>query len=403
VSRRTYLRRRILVFGGLGAFLLAALYLPMTLLAPLPPASAQSVATVVPENPPVDLSWPAFGSSAVGAVGFSGVLASNGPTTPRPIASISKIVTSLVVLEEKPLADASAGPTITMTAADTALYRSYLARNGEVRSVWPGLTLTERQLLEVVLVASANNYAESMAVWAFGSVPKFLDATRDWLDRNGLHDTTITEPTGMSPANTSTTEDLLELAKIALAHPVVSDIVGSQTVTLPHFGTVTNTNELLGVDGIVGIKTGTLPEAGACLLFASTIDVDGTPVTIVGVLLGGPDHPTIDVAIRALLASATGGFRQIQVVTAGEVFYTYSTPWEQSARAVATHDVSALVWAGMPITTHARASEVRDGEPGDQVGSITVNVEDSTQVVSLDLDSTIADPGPWWRLTHPFG
>lgn len=391
------------MFGGLGIVLLAALYLPMTLLAPLSPARAHAVVTAVPENPVVELTWPGFGASAIGAVGFPGVLASTDPTTTRTIASITKIVTSLVVLGEKPLAEGSDGPTITMTAADTALYHSFTARNGEVKPVRIGLALTERQLLEVVLVASANNYAQSMATWAFGSEEAFLSAAATWLADHGLTNTTLMDSTGMNPHNTSTTTDLIELGKLAIADPIISSIVSQKSVTLPYIGTIDNTNELLGIGGVNGIKTGTLPEAGSCLLFASEVDVEGHTVTIIGVVLGGPDHQTLDAAIRTLLASAETGFRELPLVSKGEVFYTYSTPWEQRARAVASKDASALVWAGTPITRTSAASEVRDGSPGDTVGKVTVNVGETTVLVPLTLDAGVSDPGPWWRLLHPFG
>lgn len=408
VSRRTYIRRRITVFGGLGLGLLLALYLPLTLLAPLPSASAVPVSTTAATNAEIDLAWPTFGSSAIGAVGFPGILASHGSQKPRTIASITKIITSLVVLSKKPLDTdssgvASDGPTITMTAADTANYHSYLARNGEVKPVTIGLTLTERQLLQVVLIASANNYAETMATWAFGSNSAFLTAATAWLEAKGLTHTSLSDATGMNPANKSTTTDLVALGKIALADPVVSSIVSMKSVTLPYIGTIVNTNKLLGTSGVTGIKTGTLPEAGSCLLFASKIHIDGHDVTIVGVVLGGPDHPTLDAAIRRLLASATPGFRVLPVVAAGEEFFRYSTPWGQSASAVAQKDASTLTWAGTPVSVSARADPVRDGRAGDRVGLVSVIVGATTVTVPLTLDAAVTDPGPWWRLVHPFG
>jgi serine-type D-Ala-D-Ala carboxypeptidase (penicillin-binding protein 5/6) len=391
------------VFGGLGVFLLAALYLPMALLAPLPAANALAVSSSTPDNPAVEIAWPNFGSSAVGAVGFPGTLASNGPTTPRTIASITKIITSLVVLDEKPLAEDAVGPTVTMTSADTALYSSFLARNGEVRPVRVGLALTERQLLEVVLVASANNYAQSMATWAFGSEKAFLAAAAAWLSDHGLDDTTLKDSTGMNPGNMSTTGDLVELGKLALGNPVINSIVAMKSVSLPYIGTVENTNKLLGMSGVEGIKTGTLDEAGACLLFASRFLVDDKPVTIVGVVLGGEDHTSLDVAIRKLLASVFPGFRTLPLVSAGEAFYSYSTSWDQSARAVASEDASALVWAGTTVTRSAQAIQLRDARAGEKVGTVTVTVGETTVAVPLTLDAGISDPGLWWRLAHPFG
>ncbi|TFB80688.1 D-alanyl-D-alanine carboxypeptidase [Terrimesophilobacter mesophilus] len=383
--------------------LATAFYLPMTLLAPLPEAQADAITASAPENPAVELDWPGYGASAVGAVGFPEVFATGGSQKPRTIASITKVITSLVVLAKKPIADGTDGPTLTMTSADAALYGSYLARNGEVKPVRAGLKLSERQVLQVVLIASANNYAESLSTWAFGSQRAFLAAAADWLAKKGLTSTTLQDSSGMNPGNKSTTRDLIELAKLALADPVVSTIVSTRSVTLPYIGTVANTNALLGNGGINGIKTGTLPEAGACLLFSSTIQVGEHSVTLVGVILGGTDHPSLDVAVRRLLSSAKAGFRELPLVTAGEPFYSYSTPWEQSARAVATRDGSVLAWAGTKVTVRSTSEAVRDGAVGQSVGSVTYTVGTSIVTVPLALDDVLGDPGPWWRLTHPFG
>lgn len=402
-SRGTYLRRRLAVFGTAGLLLAGLTYLPLTLLAPLAPATATAVVTATPENPPVELAWPGYGASAIGAVGFPGTLAAGGSPEPRTIASITKVVTSLVVLDAKPLAEDEEGPVITFSGTDAALYHKYFALQGKVEPVRAGLELTQRQLLTVVLVSSANNYAESLATWAYGSEEAFLAAARTWLDAHGLTATTLLDSTGMNPGNTSTASDLVELAKIALADPVVSSIVRMPSANLPYIGAFQNTNELLGVDGIDGIKTGTLDEAGACLLFSASITVGEHPVEVVGVILGGPDHPALNVAVRSLLASAVAGFREVTLVEAGEVYYEYSTPWEQSARAVATEDASMLVWAGSTITERATVSDVRDGKPGQKIGSVTFTVADESVRVPLALDGELGDPGPWWRLTHPFG
>ncbi len=391
------------MFGLAGVILAGLIYLPLTLLAPLGPATATAVASQPVENPAVELAWPGYGASAIGAVGFPGTLAFSGTTEPRPIASITKVITSLVVLEAKPLADGEEGPVIRFSSADAALYHKYFAQQGKVEPVRAGLELTQRQLMTVVLVSSANNYAESLATWAYGSEAAFLAAARTWLDTKGLTRTTLLDSTGMNPGNTSTASDLVELAKLALGDPAVSSIVRMPTARLPYVGTIENTNELLATDGIDGIKTGTLGEAGACLLFSASISVGEHPVEVVGVILGGPDHPALNVAVRSLLASAATGFRELTLVEKGEVFYRYTTAWEQSAHAVATEDVSLLVWAGTAVTEHPRVETVRDGRPGQEVGTVTVTVGGTSLTVPLALDGELGDPGPWWRLVHPFG
>ena len=125
------------------------------------------------------------------------MLASSGTGEALPIASISKIVTALVVLDAKPLAAGESGPAITFTDADAALYGKYLRVNGKVELISAGVVMSQREALEVVLVSSANNYAESLVVWAFGSQDAFVTAATAWLSVNGLTDTTLLEPTGM--------------------------------------------------------------------------------------------------------------------------------------------------------------------------------------------------------------
>lgn len=403
MSRRTYLRRRIVVGTALVALLSAGTYLPLTLLAPMEPAVATALSVPTPEPTPVELTWPSYGAGALGAVGFDGVLATGGQTTPRSIASITKIVTALVTLDAKPLAVDESGPSITMTEHDASLYHAYFARNGKVEPVRAGLVLTQRQLLDIVLISSANNYAESLGTWAFGSEKEFLAAAKAWLAKNGLENTTLLDSSGMNPGNTSTASDLVALGKLALANQTVREIVSTQSTTVPYVGEITNTNELLGVDGFEGIKTGTLDEAGSCLLFAATILVDDTPVEVVGVVLGGPNHSTVSAAVRTLLDSARAGFQHLTLVTAGTPFYSYSTRWDQSAQAVATTDESVLVWSDAEVSRQVSVQSVITAERSTAVGSVTFTVDGERFVVPLALDAALTDPGPIWRLENPFG
>lgn len=220
-----YRRRRFAVFGGLAVLLTGISYLPLTLLAPVGSIAAEVVPYEAPAVPEPVLAWPSNAATAIGAVGFPGVLASSGTDEPRAIASITKIITALVVLEEHPLAEGEPGPTVTFSQADARYYHEYQSVGGMVKPVRAGLSLTQRELLEVVLISSANNYAKSLAIWGFGSEDAFLDSARSWLDVRGLTTTAIYEPTGMDPRNVSTAPELLELAKLAIADPTVSEVV----------------------------------------------------------------------------------------------------------------------------------------------------------------------------------
>ena len=357
---------------------------------------------VVPE---AAIAWPGYGGSAIGAEGFDGVLASSGSDQPMPIASISKVITALVVLDAHPIPAGEEGPTVTLTARDAALYSEYIRINAKVVPSPAGLTLTERQLLEVTLVSSANNYADTLATWAFGSTDAYVSATSEWLTEHGLSSTTIVEPTGMSPSNRSTTADLVPLGKLALADPLVSEIVGMRSVDLPTLGTLENSNELLGIDGVDGIKTGTLDEAGACLLFSADYSIGDEQITVIGVVLGGVDHDTLDVAVRALLASVEDGFREVTVAREGQAFASYSTPWDAEASAVAAEGASLLVWDDTPVTSRLQIDDIPPVEFGrrlEDVGTVTFTSGPRSVAVRLALDEAITPPDAWWMLSHPF-
>lgn len=403
------------MFSILGVVLLllvgAGVYLPAAASASVPAAQPEiSQPVLAPAAPIAAPAWPGFGRGAIGAVGFDGVLSSSGEQTAVPIASITKVVTALVVLNAKPLAEGEAGPAIEFTSADVQILDDVLAQNGSWQAVSDGLVMSQREAMETMLIPSANNYAESLAVWAYGSVDAYLAAARAWLDANGLTDTTIVDTNGLNPGDTSTPADLVALGQLALAQPSVASIVSQQTAEEPFVGEIDNTNKLLGISGIDGIKTGTTDEAGACLLFSTDVAVpsaDGTAstqsVTVVGVILGAEDHDILDAAVLNLLASVTPGFQQLSLITAGDPLASYETVWGEEATAVATESASALVWSGRDSTATATvtAEPLEQGTAGEDVGQVVFTVGPQTITVPLELDRAIEEPDFEWRVTHP--
>ncbi len=399
--RQIYRRRRVTVFGAIGLTLALAIYLPMMGFAPLAPVRA-TVATInPPTTEPAALAFPEYGSSAIGAIGFDNPLATSGSAEPRPIASITKIVTALVVLEAKPIALGETGPEITFTAADVGFYQDALALNGSVKSVRSGQVLTQRQLLETVLIPSANNYAMSLANWAFGSIDSYLAAARAYLDSHELPAVSIVDTTGLSPSNTASATDLVAIGKLALANPVIAEITAMTATETPGIGVLRNTNKLLGKNGIHGIKTGTLDEAGACLLFSADFTVGQSTVTVVGAVLGAPDHPTLASHVKTLLSTVVDGFQEVTLVSKGDELVSYSTQWGDHAVGVAADSLTALTWSDTPITMLVAAQPLTTANDGAEVGAATFTAGDKTFVVPVDLDDAIDDPGFWWRITHP--
>lgn len=401
-TRRQVYRRRRIAFVGVLAIVLASLaYLTSTGLAPVSASAAALTEPAALTQAAVQPAWPAGGAGAIGAVGYDGVLGSSGDQGSVPIASITKMVTALVILQAKPLTGDDPGPTITFTDADIDIYYQAVAENGSVAPVVSGMELTQREAFETMLLPSANNYSVSLAVWAFGSVDAYLAAATEFLAANGLTGTTVADTSGISAQSKSTPADLVAIGKLVVADPVLASIVAMPTAEIPTVGTVTNTNKLLGVNGVDGIKTGTTDEAGACLLFAVDVPVGDSTVTLVGVVLGGNTHPELNRSILALIDSVTPGFRQVDLVTAGTPFGSYSTLWGQTGQAVAASSETAVVWSDTPIATVVTVDPLTLGDEGDDVGSVEVSVGTRTVTVPLVLDRAITDPGPFWRWTHP--
>src|SRR5687767_15122029 len=101
--RQVYHRRRIAFFGALAVVLAAIAYLTSTGLAPVSATAAALTEPAALTQAATQPAWPEQGAGAIGAVGFDGVLGSSGDQDSVPIASITKMITSLVILEEKPL------------------------------------------------------------------------------------------------------------------------------------------------------------------------------------------------------------------------------------------------------------------------------------------------------------
>jgi D-alanyl-D-alanine carboxypeptidase (penicillin-binding protein 5/6) len=367
--RQIYRRRRIVVFGGLILGLATLFYLPMTLLAPLSEAEAVVPAHSVLPGTAAAPAWPGYGASAIGAVGFSGALAASGATDPLPMASITKLITAMTVLQAFPLALDEAGPSVTMTAADVALFDAYKKVDGKVVDVKVGEVYTQRELLDLTLIESANNYSSTLAKWAFGSEEAFVVKAREWLVAHALPNVTIVDSTGLGVGDTATASDLIELGRLVLADPLLSTIVGTGSLTIHDVGLIENTNEMLGTNGVTGIKTGTLDPYGANLLFSAVYPVGASSVTVIGVVLGGTDHDTLNVAIASLLATVQAGFHEVDVSDVGDSFATYATAWGQSAEAEADAEGLLLTWADTPIVAEITADPVRIEEAGENVGT----------------------------------
>ncbi|MHA7986427.1 D-alanyl-D-alanine carboxypeptidase family protein [Rathayibacter sp. CAU 1779] len=401
--RRVLRRRRAVVLTGLGVAAAVAAYTVLAAIAPLPAAaeaaSASSTSTITPAA--VQPAFPSWGSAAVGMVGQDDLLVKNGSMDSEPIASMTKTITALVLLDKHPIAKGSDGPTITFTEADVQILQQVWDEDGSWAPVSAGEQLTEKQALTAMLLPSANNYAISLANWGFGSVDAFLTYANSWLAAHHFTGTHLTDPSGLDPGSVSTPVDLVGIGKLVLADPVLSVIVDTPTATLPGAGTVNNGNQLLGQDGIVGIKTGWTDQAGHCLLFAASVTVHGHPIKLVGVVTGAPDYSNLWSDVPTLLKSVEDGFHEVNVGTAATDYGSYRSVWGESSALTSEKAGSIFVFSNTPITVTVRSASVTLVKPGDAVGTVTYSGGGQSFTSTLTVTKAVTDPGLGWRLTHP--
>jgi serine-type D-Ala-D-Ala carboxypeptidase (penicillin-binding protein 5/6) len=188
--------------------------------------------------------------------------------SPRPIASITKVMTALVVVQSHDLSRR-----IKITAGDVEYARAHNATNAGLH---PGDILTARQLLYAMLLPSGADAALALAN-SFGrgwrGFVRKMNATARKLHLVGTRFATFS---GLSVHDQSTPRNLLLLGEAAMRLPVIRDVVARRRYVLhagPHHHRYVwqNTNLLLGrYPGAIGIKTGWTPSAGECLLFEAT-------------------------------------------------------------------------------------------------------------------------------------
>ena len=416
IVRATAVALVIAVAGGLSAGGVVAAH---RLTAPLPAAGVvihASRSIVLTEGSPPPITLPPTGSLAV-VSSATGLLAAVSSDVPRPIASVAKTMTAFVVLQAEPLTTDAPGPVLTMTATDVALYREAIAGQGSAVAVTAGERLSERDLLLMLMLPSANNIAETLARWVSGTRDTFVARENAEAAALGMQNTRFADPSGISPQTVSSAADLLKLARAAMAVPALAAVVATRNATLPDGTPLANLDILLGSSpDWLGIKTGWTHQAGGCLLFAArhSYATDAAPVTVYGAVLGQPPSPSADAqhpelgaafaTAQRVMKEAFAGYEAVNLATLMPgVTGTVSAPWGTST-GVAVHAARGVVVARLGTVLATRLMTVTVGATpgkGAFVGRLVATVGAAT-VVSWQLSTRVAiSPPPWWwRLLH---
>lgn len=189
------------------------------------------------------------------------VLASKESDAIVPIASLTKLMTAMVVL------DARQNPQEALTIDDEDVDRL----KHSASRVRVGARMTRADALEMALIASENRAASALARNFPGGLPAFESAMQAKIRALGLTHTVLSDPTGLSPANLSTAREVARIAMAASRYPDIVRITSVKSSTVAVSGRdreLRNTNHLVGAKGwdIRLSKTGFTNEAGRCLV-----------------------------------------------------------------------------------------------------------------------------------------
>jgi D-alanyl-D-alanine carboxypeptidase (penicillin-binding protein 5/6) len=366
--------------------------------------AADAQTELVVKTKPAQLPWPAYGQGAYGVAGGP-VLATHGAQRPVPTASVAKLITVLCVLSKRPISMHSDGPTITVTPRDVAIYNKYVAEDGSVVPVRAGEHITERAALEAILLPSANNLADSLAIDTFGSLPNYRAYATRFVRAHGLRDTHIgSDASGFLPDTTSTANDLVELGSLVMSSPVIAPMVSERSVHIPDSGTFYNVDTLLGTDGIVGIKTGNSDQDGGVFVGAVRTRVGGRSATVITALAGAQSLDAVLTDSHALLVAAAHALTTVTVARPGEVVGHYVGVDGARVDAVVRHAVTTTVIKGSAAHATVRLRPIGyDTKAGDVVGSLDVpgGSAQDTRSVPVVLAQAPSEPGIGYRLLHP--
>jgi len=252
--------------------------------------TARAKPTPAPASPGVQVTGAPSEVKARGGVlanaATGGLLWSRDLDTERPIGSIAKVMTALLVIQ--------AGNLSRQIRVPQTVIGYVVKYQADSAGLHPGDVLTVQQLLEAMLLPSGCDAAYTLATYYGPGIPAFVAKMNAAAQRLGMTHTHFTSPDGLPyPTETSTfstPSDLLTLGIAAMKLPAFRSIVAQHIYQIPkgpghHHYWWENTNDLIGsYPGADGIKTGYTTAALHCLLFEASRD----GLTLIGDVLGSP-------------------------------------------------------------------------------------------------------------------
>ncbi|MGC5544178.1 serine hydrolase [Streptomyces griseus] len=401
--------RRVKIWTPL-VLLLLIVFAIVQVMRPLPEPSLELTAkpTYTFEGGATKLTWPGQGQSAVMVDGV-GSLGSEGAQKPAPIASVAKVMTAYVILEEHPLKGDEEGEKITV---DQKAEDESKRPDESTAPLSEGQELTQRQMLQLLMIPSGNNAARLLARWDAGSEDAFIEKMNEAAKDLGMTGSTYTDPSGLEKTTVSTATDQLKLAQAVMRNEVFREIVDMPEVEIEGIdGKIYNNNNLLLQPGVSGIKTGSSTPAGGNLLWSANTKVDGKMLWIYGAVMGqqagtGRVYDSLELSLQnslKLIKDAQEAATSATVVKKGDVVGYVDNGFGGQTPVVATKNLKAVGWSGLEVelkvTDNGKGID-REAKAGSEVGSVTVGTGTGKVTAPVVLQSDLDQPAFGDKLTR---
>jgi D-alanyl-D-alanine carboxypeptidase (penicillin-binding protein 5/6) len=266
------------------------------------------------------------------------VLAQESSRRPRAIASITKLMTTIVALEH-------ARPSDVVTVPPEAA-----AIGGSTIFLQGGEALTVAELVRGTLIPSANDAATALALHVGGgSTAHFVSLMNAKAAELGLTDTSFTNPHGLDePGHLSSARDAALLVRHALGIPLLREALSQTSFTAPGGRDFPATDDLnASWPPLLGAKTGHTQAAG----WSEAGAARARGATVYGAVLGGESRAARNEALRTLLGYGLERYRRIAAVDSTRVYATAETGYGQP-------DVDLVAVRTLPGTVHESTSLV---------------------------------------------
>lgn len=311
----------------------------------------------------------------------------------HPTASTAKMILGLAIMQEKPFGLGEPGETITIGEEYYNLYQYYTQNGGSVSAVEDGEKISEYDALMSVFLVSSNNMADTLALWAFGSMENYQDYATEMLKSWGINNTTIgIDASGFDESTTSNASDLAKIAQHVMQDSVLREIVNTKEYTVPVAGDLENTNKILGQNNISGVKTGYIGDAsGYCLVSGYMEDEHIVTVALTGSYSREDSFDDSLGIVRELQEKVP----LTKLVSAGEEVGYYDSWWTGRVAVTADRDIYGLGWADAVLKSNI--------EMNGRTGTLKIAIGAQEYAVEVSAGEYQESPNIIERIRHAFG